>query len=343
MGKTYGDRWKVVESLPEGGQAHAFLVTDIRGEGETLYVLKRLKNIKRIDRFKREIEAVRNLSHENIVRLIDFDLEAERPYLVTEYCSGGSLLQAEPFWHKSPIKALEIFQQICNGVAYAHSQDVIHRDLKPGNIFLRSTTGPAVVGDFGICYLEEDGTRLTLTEEAVGPRLFMAPELEDGRVRDISKRSDTYSLGKLLYWLLSGGKIFSREKHRELEWELKGLDSTRRRWNNVYMEHVNRLLDLMIVADPEERRDVYQVLLISKDVARLVQKEFNPIGKGIQQPCYYCGYGHYMLRADNDTDVRNFGFRTIGAPDWRILVCDWCGHVQAFRVDMAQQKDWWNW
>ena len=111
MGKIYGDRWKVVESLPEGGQAHLYLVTDIRGQGETLYVLKRLKNIKRIDRFKREIEAVRNLSHENIVRLIDFDLGAEKPYLITEYCSGGGLSQAEPSWHKSPMKALEIFQQ----------------------------------------------------------------------------------------------------------------------------------------------------------------------------------------------------------------------------------------
>jgi len=343
MSSVYGDRWQVVESLGEGGQAHTFLVTDIRGEGETRYVLKRLKNIKRIDRFKREIEAVRNLSHKNIVRLIDFDLGAERPYLVTEYCSGKSLLQAKPFWHESPIKALEIFQQICEGVAYAHSQNVIHRDLKPDNIFLRSATGPAVVGDFGICYLEEDGTRITLTEEAVGPRLFMAPELEDGRVRDVSKRSDTYSLGKLLYWLLSGGKVFSREKHRELEWDLKEWDSTRRRWNNVYMEHINRLLDLTIVVDPEERRDVYQVLLISKDVVRLVHKEFNPIAKGIQQPCYYCGYGHYVLRAANMKAVQAFGFIPAGAPDWRILVCDFCGHVQAFRVDMAQQKDWWNW
>lgn len=93
--------------------------------------------------------------------MIDFNLAADKPYLVTEYCAGGSLSKAEPFWLKSPIIALELFEQICSGVAYAHNQNIIHRDIKPANIFLRTTTGPAVVGDFGICFLEEDGTRLT--------------------------------------------------------------------------------------------------------------------------------------------------------------------------------------
>jgi serine/threonine protein kinase len=346
MGKTYDDRWEVIGSLGEGGQAHTFLVRDTEGQSETRYVLKRLKNINRIERFKREIEAVRNLSHENIVRLIDFKLEAEKPYLVTEYCSGGSLSQAEPFWHESPIRALGVFQQICKGVAYAHSQNVIHRDLKPDNVFLRTKDGPAVVGDFGICWVEEDGTRITLTEEAVGPRLFMAPELEDGRVDDISPKSDTYSLGKLLYWLLSE-KVFSREKHREPELDLKGLKrwtgrtATEEHWDNIYMEHVNRLLDRMIVANPEERPDVHRVLQMSKDVVRLVQKEFNPIAKGIQQPCTYCGYGYYELRAAGRKEGEMFGFSLVGPSDWRILVCNKCGHVQLFRVEFAERKDWW--
>ena len=342
MGKIYGDRWEIVESLGEGGQAQTFLVTDLRGQGETRYVLKRLKNLNRVERFGREIEAVRNLSHLNIVRLIDFDLGTEKPYLVTEYCSGGSLAKVEPFWQGSPQKALEIFQQVCRGVAYAHSQGITHRDLKPDNIFLQSKDGPAVVGDFGICYLEEGGTRVTLTEEAVGPVYYMAPELEDGRVVDISPKSDTYSLGKLLYWLLSGGRIFSREKHREQEWDLKGWNSASGQWKNIYMEHVNRLLDLMIISSPEKRSTVDQVLPEVEDVIRLVQKEFIPIAKDILAPCLFCGRGHYRLKAANNIDVHNFGFTPVGAPDWRILVCDTCGHVQAFRVDMADKKEWWS-
>jgi serine/threonine protein kinase len=349
MARIYGERWKTVEQLGEGGQAHAFLVTDVREDGESFYVLKRLKNLDRIERFQNEVEAIQRLSHENIVTLVDFDLEADRPYLVTEYCSGGSLAKAEPFWQGFPIIALEIFEQICLGIAYAHSQEppIIHRDLKPDNIFLRSAEGPAVVGDFGICYLEPDGTRITLTEEVVGPRSFIAPELEDGRVDAVSPKSDTYSLGKVLYWLLSGGRIFSREKYRDEDWDLKGSARWSGRgpsetfWDNIYMEHINRLLDLMIVADPRQRYDVYMILPIVEMVKRAVEKEFNPIGKGIQQPCTYCGYGKYKLRAV-DSQVTDFGLKMVGNPEWRILVCDVCGHVQFFRIQGVHRKEWWE-
>lgn len=343
MSTIDGNRWEIVKSLEEGGQAHTFIVKDNKGGGEAQYVLKRLKNIRRIDRFKREIEAVRNLSHENIVRLVDFNLEAEKPYLVTEYCSGGSLYDADPFWTNSPTKVFEIFQQICSGLEYAHFNDpqIIHRDLKPDNIFLRTKNGPAVIGDFGICFIEQDGTRVTLTDEAVGPRLFIAPELEDGRLNDISTKSDIYSLGKVLYRLLSGGKIFSREKHRDPEYDLKQKKDTFPGWDNIYMEHVNRLLDHMIVNKPEDRWGITQVMREAKQVERLVRKEFNPIAKGIKQPCTYCGYGYYEIRANNNTQVRNFGFEIVGDPAWMILACSDCGHVQLFRVDMADQKDWW--
>jgi len=343
MATRYGDRWEVIESLGEGGQALTFLVRDINGTSETKYVLKRLKNHNRIERFKREIETIRNLSHENIVNLIDFDFEASKPFLVTEYCVGGSLATSEPTWQDNPVKALGIFQQICRGVAYAHAQNIIHRDLKPDNIFLRATGGPAVVGDFGICYLLEDGTRLTLTEEAVGPRIFMAPELEDGRLEAISDKSDTYALGKILYWLLSGGKIFSREKHRDPQWDLKGKNpDTLLGWDNIYLEHVNRLLDLMIVYEPEGRRSVENILTLSTQVTRLVQKEFPPISKDIARPCTYCGVGYYVKRASDNTDVYNFGFTPVGNPNWRIFTCNECGHMQAFRVDMAKKKEWWE-
>ena len=336
----YGDRWKIIESLGQGGQAHTFIVADTKGSGEQQYVLKRLINDNRIERFKREVEAVRDLTHENIVRLIDFDLDASQPFLVTEYCKGGSLDKAEPFWRDSAVQALELFQQICRGVAYAHAQGIIHRDLKPANIFLRDKNGPAVVGDFGICYIENNGERLTLTEEAAGPRLYMAPELEDGRVDQVSKKSDVYSLGKLLYWLISG-TVFSREKYREKNWDLKGwnLDSLLG-WNNIYLEHVNQLLDLMITPNPEDRRYVDNILIHAKRTARLVRKEYNPLTPNVNQPCTYCGKGYYIVRANQSGGVNNFGFTPYGGSNWRILVCNHCGHVQLFRLDYAEQKDW---
>lgn len=126
MAKKYGERWIVLKSLREGGQAHTFIVADSRGSGDEQYVLKRLKNPNRVSRFKNEIEAIRNLSHDNILRLIDFDLEADKPYLVTEFCKGGSLAETKRFWQNSPVQALRLFQDICAGVSYAHNQGIIH-------------------------------------------------------------------------------------------------------------------------------------------------------------------------------------------------------------------------
>ena len=141
--------------------------------------------------------------------------------------------------------------------------------------------------------------------------------------------------------LLTGG-IFSREKHREQKWDLRGWDTTSQRWDNIYMEHINRLLDSIIVVDPEERLSIEEVLSISQDVMRLVKKEFTPIAKDILAPCLFCGQGYYRLKARDLTGARNFGFNLVGAPDWRIMVCDACGHVQAFRIETAKKREWWG-
>lgn len=182
-----------------------------------------------------------------------------------------------------------------------------------------------------------------MTDEAVGPRLFIAPELEDGRVDKVSTKSDVYSMGKILYWLLSGGKSFSREKHRQRNWDLKDWnEDSLLGWNNIYMEHVNRILDFMIAEDPQQRRDLDNICILTRRAAKLIEKERPPISKSIRQPCQYCGQGFYVMRAKDNISVHNFGFTPIGAPDWRILVCNTCGHVQAFRVEMADMKEWWS-
>lgn len=340
MATIFSERWKIESDLQEGGQAHTFIVRDINNDDPTHYVLKRLKNINRLERFAQEIEAVSNLDHPNIVKLIDFDLSAKKPYLVTEYCSGGSLDEADPFWSKSPIKALELFMQICEGIIFAHSHGVIHRDIKPSNIYLRNEKGPAVIGDFGICYIEKNGKRLTLTDEAVGPRIFMAPELEGGRADNITSKSDIYSLGKVLYWLLSDGTMLPREKHREVYYDLKGKnDDTLLGWNNIYLEHINRVLDLMIHPEPEKRRRAANIGMLIRHASTLIQKEYNPIADELRQLCKYCGQGYYI-----DTPASSFysGIHFTDIENWRVLTCNYCGHVQLFRKDKSYNQEWWK-
>jgi len=96
MGDVLGGRWEIVRALGEGGQAHTFLVQDSNSDSKTHFVLKRLKNPNRLDRFAIEVEAVRTLDHPNILHLIDFDLENEPYFLVTEYCEAGSLDKSKP-------------------------------------------------------------------------------------------------------------------------------------------------------------------------------------------------------------------------------------------------------
>jgi serine/threonine protein kinase len=332
MSQMTNGRWKVVRSLGEGGQGRTFLVRDVNADSETLYVLKRLKNPARVRRLRTEVEAISKLSHAAIVKLVDADIDTEQPYLVMEYCQGGALSLARPFWRDSTEAALLLFEQILEGVSHAHANGVIHRDIKPENIFLRTSDGLPVLGDFGLSYLEDDPSqRQTAMTEAVGPRLFMAPELEDGRLDKVTALTDVYSLGKLLYWLLAG-RVYSREKHRLPAWDVKSVQTDPMTGEgNSFLEHVNDLLDKMVVEDPLQRRDVANVLILVRQARHLIVNRAHPLTMSVRHPCSFCGRGAYVLTVDGDvTAVSNFGLRAVAGNHWRALVCDRCGHVQLF-------------
>lgn len=215
------ERWKRIRSLPEGGQAHTFLVKDSLSSEPTQYVQKRLKNKTRIQRFKKEIETCLKLSHPNVISVVDYDLEGKTPYLVTEYCERGSLDESDILTWEPGYK-LEVFAAICRGVGHAHSHSpaIVHRDLKPENIFIRGSGSP-VVGDWGICYLSDAEDRMTALDEVVGPRGLTCPELEGGRATEVKPSCDVYMLGKLLYWMFSNKRL-PREEYREPAYDLTG-------------------------------------------------------------------------------------------------------------------------
>lgn len=339
--KKYG-KWVLDRSLSEGGQAHTFVVYSEDDPEKKPFVLKRLKNKDRIDRFIGEVQAVTKLSHKNILQIVDFDPNADRPYLVTEYCAKGEL--SEKLLSQAPLlPRLRMFEQICDAVAYAHSQNIVHRDLKPENIFVRDDMTP-VVGDFGISHVEGGGERFTLTEEAVGPFRYMAPELEDGRTDNVKPCADVYSLGKLLYWMLSG-RTFAREKHREENFNL-----AKNKHGSEY-HLINQFLDRMIIADPARRFTTgKQVLEQLHMLIDRIEQRAHCIEINTPQPCLYCGLGFYQIitnttrsRGNSPTvGVQNFGFTAYGGSEWLIMVCDYCGNVQIFRIDYVKNKDIWG-
>jgi serine/threonine protein kinase len=332
-------KWVCVRSLGEGGQAYTFVVHADHDPQKTEHVLKQLKNLNRRERFERELKACQALDHPNVLRVIDFDLAAAKPFLVTEYCRLGCL--ADVSWSsRSVLEVLDVFRQVCTGVAHAHHKLIVHRDIKPHNIYLRDERTP-VVGDFGLCFIDEQGERLTATEEVAGSRFYTAPEMADGRATSVPFACDVYSLGKLLYWMLSGGRIFERERHREEGYVLRR-DSV-----SPEYELVNQLLDRMIVEDPSGRYLTAESAVTAVDgLIDVIRARGHAIGLGIPQRCIFCAQGQYKIVANGieakdraRSDAHNsLGLASVGNPTWLIMICEACGNAQIFRPDLAPES-----
>jgi serine/threonine protein kinase len=164
-------------------------------------------------RFEREAQAAAGLSHENIVRLFDYGEDEGRPYMVFEYLSGGSLedrLAAGPALSEAEV--IRIASDMAEGLAHAHKQGVVHRDLKPGNVLFDSE-GRAKIADFGIAQL---GGATTLTDAGtiLGTAAYMSPEQAAGE--PATRASDVYSFGVVLYRLLAGRPPFEANNPAEL-------------------------------------------------------------------------------------------------------------------------------
>ena len=336
MARKYGN-WEIQESMTEGGQAHIYLAK--RNDGQ-LGVIKRLKNIRRKERFRKEVECINDDPKGFFPKILDIDLDAEKPYFVMEYFPKGCLREEiiESWGLEQKIK---FFLGTMLAVAYANLQGVIHRDLKPDNILVDAELRPKV-SDFGICFLGDSGDRETLTEEAAGSFRFMAPELEDGRSDLVGTQSDVYSVGKIAYWLFSGGKIYNRERHREQNFDLS--KSVKGHWPHYF----NEFLDKATHHDVSERIQTCQDMILAfNNVRKSMTEDARYLDVNIEQKCAFCNLGNYSVKVNaldlaggGATNVSNFGFNPVGSSQWLILTCDTCGNVQSFRKDYCKNWSW---
>jgi serine/threonine protein kinase len=211
-GETFGGRWEVVKKINSGGQGEVLRVKDLKEELREDQALKLVFNRrKRRDRFLNEVKAIKTLSHPNIIELVDHSAldDAESQYLVMPL-ADSDLTSRAAFCKGMVDPTVAIAAQVANGLAYAHRSGVIHRDIKPGNLLFLRSDSKVLIADFGICLIRDE-TRGTELDELVGPRFFMAPELEGGGQLNVTPAADVYSLGKVIFYLISGGKILPRE------------------------------------------------------------------------------------------------------------------------------------
>ena len=156
-----------------------------------------------LERFAREARALARLAHPNIVAIHDFGQVEGQAFLVMEYVDGTNLRSLLELGELQPRQALELVGQICTALQYAHGEGVVHRDIKPENILV-DRSGRVKIVDFGLAKLgtAEQG-RLTHTRQTMGTPQYMAPEQIE-RPREVDHRADLYSLGVVLYELLTG-------------------------------------------------------------------------------------------------------------------------------------------
>ncbi len=222
IGTILRETYELTSELGKGGMGAVFLAQHLRLPGKQVAVkilyCEDGMSPELHARFHREAEITSRLNHPNIVQVHDFhSMEDGTPYLVMEYLRGESLsrrIRQGPL----PIQeALSIARQIGSALHTAHQAGVIHRDLKPGNVFLVPTESGGVVGqqvkllDFGISKLATAQTLHTQEDVLIGTPRYMAPEQAMGKNREVDARSDQFSLGSIIYEMLAGQPPFSAD------------------------------------------------------------------------------------------------------------------------------------
>jgi eukaryotic-like serine/threonine-protein kinase len=210
VGDVLGGRYELQELVGTGGMSSVFRAHDrVLERTVALKVLhQRLSDDEEyVERFRREARMVAGLSHQNIVTVIDRGEDGGRSFIVFEFVSGENLKQVIQREGPLPVeRALELGVQIARGLAFAHSNGYVHRDVKPQNVLLNGD-GQAKVTDFGIARSLDVKHGVTQTGTVLGTSDYIAPEQAQGR--QVDEHTDVYSLGIVLYELLTGEVPFT--------------------------------------------------------------------------------------------------------------------------------------
>jgi serine/threonine protein kinase len=247
-------RYKLLKQLGEGGCGVVYLAA----QEEPVQRLVALKIIKLgmdtrnvIARFDAERQALALMDHPNIAKVLDAGAtETGRPYFVMELVQGVKITSYCDENHLPPQQRLELFIQVCNAIQHAHQKGVIHRDIKPSNILVALHDGVAIpkVIDFGIAKAISgrliDDPAVTLQGQFVGTPAYMSPEQAEMSGLDVDTRSDIYSLGVLLYELLTGHPPFDQKQLVE-----HGFDRMRQTLRETDPVRPSDLLTAMTKAD----------------------------------------------------------------------------------------------
>jgi serine/threonine-protein kinase len=226
LAEALGGRYRIEGEIAQGGMATVYLAQDT--ERRTRVAIKvmhpELMDVIGIERFRREMSIASSLHHPRIVPLFDSGSAGGIPYYVMPYVEGETLYDRLQREKRLPLAdALTITRDIADGLGYAHSRGVLHRDVKPENILL--SDGHALVADFGLARAigAADYSKLTETGVIVGTVSYMSPE-QLRESRDLDQRADIYSLGCIQYEMLTGAPPYTGRSLTEVVTRILGAE-----------------------------------------------------------------------------------------------------------------------
>ncbi|MEA3350522.1 MAG: protein kinase [Chloroflexota bacterium] len=206
IGHTLG-AYQLVERLGQGGMATVYKAYEPNLDRYVaIKVLPQFfaRDPNFMQRFRREAKAVAQLKHPNIMPIYNYGEEGEITYIVMQHVEGGTLKQARGQVYE-PEEAVRLAIPIVRALAYAHRRGIVHRDIKPSNVLLGEDDWP-MLADFGLAKMAEASQKLTGTGVGIGTPMYMSPE--QGHGTDVDQRTDIYSMGIMLYEMLTGDVPF---------------------------------------------------------------------------------------------------------------------------------------
>jgi eukaryotic-like serine/threonine-protein kinase len=279
--QALSDRYRILREIDRGGMAVVYLAEDLKHDRKVAIkvLLPNLVASLGTERFLREIDVLAKLQHPHILTLIDSGEAEELPYYVMPFVEGQSLrdrLRDEGQLEFD--EAVRITLEIADGLAAAHDQGVIHRDIKPSNVLLSG--GHAIIADFGIAAALEQAAvgRLTVTGGSLGSPVYMSPEQATAE-EDLDERTDVYSLGCILYEMLSGTAPFADSSlqaliTRKVVGELPSIADVRPEVPEVFATVLASALA------PERDQRIPSVREFARDLEAALPREQAGVGRG---------------------------------------------------------------
>ena len=271
-GQKINDRYEIIKSIGEGGMANVYLANDTILDREVAVKVLRgdlSTDEKFIRRFQREALSVSNLSHPNIVEVYDVGEEDGQYYIVMEYIEGKTLKQLLNKRGALTLpEVIDIMTQLTDGLSHAHEAYIIHRDIKPQNIMIEDN-GTIKITDFGIA-MAVNATQFTQTNSVMGTVHYLPPEQANGKGATV--KSDIYSLGILMYELLTGSVPFKGDNAVEIALKhMKEKLPSIRKQNPLIPQSVENIVIKACAKNPRNRYDTVKEM--HEDLVTAMERE----------------------------------------------------------------------